>query len=235
MWCVYFRIGGFIVQDPPNVVHLCQQRWVHCTGPSSCGASVSAQVGSLYRTLLIWCVYFSIGGFIVQDPPYVVRLFQHRWVHLCRTLLMYASIFFSIWWVLCAGPFSCGASISAQVGSLCRTLLMWCVYFSIGGFIVQDLLMWCVYFSIGGFIVQDPPQVVRLFQHRWVHCTRPSSCGGSISAQVGSLYRTLLLWCVYFSIGGSNYSMNCETLCITLQYCRLTALIVYKCIFSVTE
>jgi hypothetical protein len=59
---------------------------------------------------------------------------------------------------------------------------MWCVYFSIGGFIVQDLLMCCVYFSIGGFIVQEPPHMVRLFQPRWVHCAGPSSFGASISA-----------------------------------------------------
>ncbi len=128
----------YMTLDPPYVVRLFQHRWVHCTGPSLCGASISAQVGSLYRT-----------------PPYVVRLFQH-------------------WWVHCTGPSLCGASISAQVGSLHRTLLMQWVYFSIGGFIVQDLHMWCVYFSIGGFIVQDPFHLELLFQHRWVNCTGPS-------------------------------------------------------------
>jgi hypothetical protein len=99
----------------------------------------------------MWLACFSIGGFIVQDPPYVVRLFQHR------------------------------------------------------GFIVQDPPYVVRLFQHRGFIVQDPPHVVRLFQHRWVHCAGPSSYGASILAQVGSLCRTLLMWCVYFSIGGSNY------------------------------
>ncbi len=252
MWCIYISKGGFIVQDPPYVVCLFQHRWVHCTGPphvlrlfqhrwvhcagtSSYGASISAQVGSLCRTLLIWCVYFSIGGFIVQDPPHVVCLFQHRWVFVQDPPYMVR--LYKKSWVHCTGPSLCGASISAQVGSLRRTLLMSCVYFSIGGFIVQDppyvvclfqhrwvhctgpslhgasilaqvgslyrtLLVSWVYFSIGGFIVKDPSHKLGLFQHRWVHCTGPSLYGASISTKLGSLYRTLLMWCVYFSIGG---------------------------------
>ncbi len=161
MWCVYFSTGGFIVQDPSNMVRLFQLRWVHCAGPSLSGASISAQVGSLCRTLLKWCVYFSIGGFIVQDPPHVVRLFQHRWAH-------------------CTGPSSCGASISAQVGSfvqdpsyvvrlfqlivgsLCRTLLMWCVYLSIGvsNYINREWFVLVQHYNTEGSLIE---QFINLF------------------------------------------------------------------------
>jgi hypothetical protein len=40
----------------------------------------------------MWCIYVSKGGFIVQDPPHVVRLFQHRWVRCTGHSLYGASI-----------------------------------------------------------------------------------------------------------------------------------------------